>query len=785
MNFSSVSSVLFSKDGGAKLHKIKLLLTQKGTYNFSVRFLLISFIIAIFYFPLLNAIDDENISKPTSYTADGRPIYTVPRIDSPMHIDGIIDEKIWKKALVLELKYEVRPGENIPPPVRTEVLLAYDETNLYIAFRAYDPNPSEIRAHLQDRDNLGGDDWVAVMLDTFNDERRCFDFIVTALGVQADLIETATNEDISWDAIWDSAGRINDWGYAVEMEIPFTSLRFQRNDGPQIWSFDATRRYPRSKPHHIGLFPRDRSNNCYLCQAVKISGFEHATPGHNLEISPTAYAVRTDERTDFPDGDFQVRDQKTEAGLTAHWGMTPNLTLSATINPDFSQVEADSLQLDINEPFALFYPERRPFFTEGTDFFAHPMLDIVYTRTMRDPSFGLKLSGKEGAHTVGAYMVRDEFTNLIFPGSQSSNSTSLRMKSTASIFRYKRDVGNRYTFGFFFTDREAEDYFNRVFEFDSDIRLTNTDRIQLQVMGSSTMYPDETAAEFDQQQGSFNDRAISFEYDHDTRTIGWWADYEEVGTGFRADLGFIPRVDYRNLEGGVNYTWNAKPGCWWSRLWLGSEFNLFNDFDGNLLYKAASLTFVYEGPLQSNSVIHYRRLREAFNGVEFEQNLLYLYNSLNPSGDYNLGVEVLLGDRIDYANTRLGKRLQIAPYIEYKLGLHLRLSAAHTYERLNVEEGRLYTANISRITALYQFNTRAFFRSILQYIDYRYNVELYNDAIDPEYKRLTSQLLFSYKINPRTMLFIGYSDNHYNTQYSGIVQSERTFFVKLGYAWVL
>lgn len=769
----------------AKLAMKKLLLNQKGSYYFIIISLHFALLFVTFYFPLLFAMNDENVSKPTSHTADGRPIYTVPRINSQINIDAVLDEEAWKNALVLELKYEVRPGENVPPPVRTFVLLAYDKSNLYAAFRAYDPEPSEIRAHLQDRDNIGGDDFVALILDTFNDERRSFDFVVTALGVQYDQIETATNEDTGWDAIWDSAGKIYDWGYAVEIAIPFTSLRFQRTDGPQIWSFDASRRYPRSKPHHIAIFSRDRSNNCYLCQAVKISGFEGATPGHNLEINPTVYAVRTDERPEFPEGDFDVRDQKAEAGLTAHWGMTPNLTMSGTVNPDFSQVEADSLQLDINEPFALFYPERRPFFTEGTDFFAHPMLDIVYTRTMRDPSFGLKLSGKEGANTIGAYMVRDEFTNLIFPGSQSSNSTSLRMKSTASIFRYKRDIGNKYTFGFFFTDREAEDYFNRVFEFDSDIRLTNTDRIQLQILGSSTMYPDETAAAFDQQQGSFNDRAISFEYDHNTRTIGWWADYEEVGTGFRADLGFIPRVDYRSFEGGVNYTWNAKPGCWWSRLWLGSEFNLFNDFDGNLLYKAASLTFVYEGPLQSNSVIQYRRLREAFNGVEFEQNFLYLFNSLNPNGDCNLGVEVLLGDRIDYANTRPAKRLQIAPYIDYKLGLHLRLSAAHTYELLNVEEGRLYTANISQFTALYQFNIRTFFRGIIQYVNYDYNPSNYTFDIESNYKHFFSQLLFSYKINARTVLFLGYTDNYYGGQEFGLTQSNRTFFMKLGYAFVL
>ena len=710
--------------------------------------------------------------------------YIVPGTRFEITVDADLSEEAWQDALVLELKYEVRPGENVTPPVRTEVLLTYNSTNFYAAFRCYDPKPSAIRAHLRDRDTLGGDDWIALILDTFNDERRSFDFIVTAQGVQFDQIESQSGEDEGWDTIWDAASRITDWGYLVEIAIPFSSLRFQRQSGPQIWGFDAVRRYPREHAYHIGLFPRDRSNNCYMCQAVKIKGFEGASPGRNVEIDPTVIAFRSEDRPDFPQGNLKKRSQETELGLTARWGVTPNLTFNLTANPDFSQVEADAQQLDINEPFALFYPERRPFFTEGTDFFA-ALKNIIYTRTMRDPAWGLKLTGKEGANTIGAYVVRDEITNLIFPASQRSSSTSLDRENTSSVFRYKRDFGSRYTAGLLATDREAKNYFNRVFGFDLDFRFTPTNQIQLLVLGSSTKYPNEVTQSFNQSTGTLNDRLLSFEYDHYTRTWGWWADYEEAGSEFRADLGYFPRVGYRNVEGGVLHNWNAAPGSWWSSFRVGSEFNYFEESDGKLLNQQASLWFSYGGTMQSSLFLRGWRTREAYANQEFDITYFLIQGGIWPTSNLQLNAYTMFGDQIDYANTRLGKRFRLNPWLTYNLGKHLRLSLDHTYERMTVQEARLYTANISQLTAIYQFNVRTFFRTIIQYVDYEYNPSNYTFNIDSEDRRFFTQLLFSYKFNPRTVLFLGYTDNYQGSQDFELTQSDRTFFIKLGYAWVL
>jgi hypothetical protein len=708
----------------------------------------------------------------------------VPKTASGITVDAVLDEGAWQEALVIELNYEVRPGENVPPPVSTEVLLTYDADNLYAAFRCHDPEPSAIRAHLRDRDTLGGDDWVALILDTFNDQRRSFDFIVTAHGVQFDEIESQSGEDPGWDAIWASASRITSWGYAVEMAIPFSSLRFQRTGGPQVWGFDAVRRYPRDHPYHIGTFPRDRSNNCYLCQSIKIQGFEDVSPGRNIELDPTVIAFRTDTRPDFPEGELEKEDQKAEVGFTAGWGITPNMTFNFTANPDFSQVEADARQLEINEPFALFFPERRPFFTEGADFFA-ALENVIYTRTIREPSWGFKLTGKEGANTVGTYVMRDDITNLVFPGPQGSSATTMDTANTAAVFRYKRDFGSRYTAGLLGTVREGPGYHNRVFGADLDFRFTPTNQIQLLVLRSSTEYPTDIQESFGQTSGSNGDHLISFEYDHYTRTWGWWADYEEAGENFRADLGYYPRVGYRNVEGGVLRTWNGRPGSWWSTIRAGADYSYFGERDGGLLERSGTLWLNYQGTMQSFLGLEAWQARYAYAGEEYDLTGGFIQAGFWPASDLQIGASVIVTDEIDYANARLGSRVRITPWMSYNLGRHFRLALNHNFERMNANDARLYTANISQLTAVYQFNVRMFFRAILQYVNYDYNPDNYTFEQDSEDRRLFSQLLFSYKLNARTVLFLGYADNHRGNEDFSITQSDRTLFVKLGYAWTM
>ncbi|MFC1530316.1 DUF5916 domain-containing protein [Gemmatimonadota bacterium] len=714
--------------------------------------------------------------------------HLLPRTETRPRIDGEVTENLWNRALMIPLEVEVSPGENIPAPVRTFVQLIHDDTHLYAAFRCFDPDPSEIRAHLSDRDALGNDDWVGIVLDTFNDERRSFMLMSNPLGVQGDLIEAESGgdrpQDDSWDMAWASAGILTDDGWQVEMAIPFNQLRFQRTEGPQIWGFDAVRRYPRSQDHLIGSFPRDRSNNIYLSQALKIKGFDGVSPGHAVELIPTITGVRTDIRDPMPSGSFRKDNQDFEAGITMSLEITPNMVLNGTVNPDFSQVEADARQLDINQPFALYYRERRPFFVEGADYF-DTLKDVIYTRTIRNPDYGLKLTGKEGANTIGAYAARDEVTNLIFPGSQGSGSTSLQTESTAAVLRYRRDLGRRSTVGALATLREADGYANRVGGIDGDIRLSPTDQIQFQVLTSVTDYPDATALANGQETGDFSGNYYAFEYDHNSRTAGWWLDYDYVTSGFRADLGFIPRVDFRNLEGGWSWNWNPGPDSWWSVLRIGGQASYYEDQAGNMLEQGASLWGFYAGPMQSSLMISGARFREEFQSSTYDLTSFEVGGSFRPTGDLRIGLQTIFGDRIDYANNRPGEQFLLSAFADWNLGRHLNLVMSQMLERLKVPDGRLYTANISQLGAVWQFNVRTFLRAIVQHVDYDRNTDLYLFPIDREYRNLTSQLLFSYTINPRTVLYLGYNDSHLGSEAFSLTRQEKTFFMKLGYSWFL
>ena len=724
-----------------------------------------------FFFARDKAVEDKNA------------LYQVPGTSLPIKVDGVITEEAWDNALKMELKYEVEPGENIPAPVKTEFLLTYNKSYLYAAFRCFDPEPSKIRAHLSDRDTDYGDDFVAVALDTFNDERKNYVFWSNPHSVQIDEVMVGLYvNDISWDARYKSVGKITDWGYCIEMAIPFSSIRFQRTGAGQTWGIDAWRSYPRSVPHVLGLFPRDRGNNCYQCQMIKVEGFAGCKPGRNLEVAGTLTGVRTDSRGDMPDGPMEKYNQDVEVGGTAQWGITPNLALSATVNPDFSQVEADARQLDINEPFALYYTEKRPFFSTGANYFTTAM-DAVYTRTIRDPSWGIKIAGKEGKNSIGAFFVRDELTNLIFPGSQYSRSTSLDLPSDAAVVRYKRDIGSKYTLGALFTNRESSDYFNRVAGLDGSLLFSKTNRMKFEILGSVTRYPDPVADQFGQERGDMKDTYFNVELFHEARGFSIYGGYLNIGNDFRADLGFIPKVGYRQFYTVSLYNWYAKPGKWWTRCYAGGMFYHGKDHMGDLLYRRFEGFFKLYGALHTQFFLKVDHDREAYNGSDFDLTYVTMNARFNPSDNLYLRLKIIYGDRIDYDNTRLGRRLNIAPIMRYSLGNHVRLDFSHTYERMESHDKVLYTANITQGIVIYQFNTRTFFRSIFQYVDYKYNTDNYIFERQPEYKNLFVQLLFSYKLNPQTVLFLGYTENYLGNRDYPITRSDRTLFLKIGYAW--
>lgn len=713
--------------------------------------------------------------------------HVIPKISQGIAIDGELNEAAWSSAYTFDLNYEIRPGENISPPVKTILYLMYDDTHLYVGFRAHDPNPEDIRARLTDRDSAFADDFVGIVIDTFNDQRRAFEFFVNPFGVQMDLIQDDINdsEDSSWNAIWDSAGTINEQGYQVEMAIPFTQIRFQDSEDNQTWGLDAVRVYPRTDRTLIALNPRDRDVNSYLSQLMKIKGFKGVERGRNLEITPTVTAFKTQARPDFPNGDLEDSTSDSDAGVSLRWGVTPNMTINGTINPDFSQIEADSVQLDINQTFALYFQETRPFFLDQADYFDTPMMNLVYTRNVADPSYAVKVTGKEGPHTFGIFTAEDEVTNLIVPGSFGSDSGSFGFKSQATVARYRYDLGENSTIGASLIDRQGDGYQNTVLAVDTRYQITENDMFRASFAGSQSTYNQEVIDHFGMEDGEISDRALSMSYRHSTRNYWVNASYTDYGKDFRADVGFIPQVDYTKIIVGGGREFWGEEGAFFRRITISGDWDKTEDQSGNLIeeeYEAyiygiapRNIFFFFGGGVRDR----------AFNGVTFDNH--WLQGELN--GDFTSffrgGAFVRRGKYIDFANTREADRFYVNFWSQTRLGDHFSVNFGYNYEILDVEGGqRLYSTHVPEVRAVYQFDRRMFIRAIFQYVNINRDPALYKFDVNESTETLLSQLLFSYKINPQTVLYLGYSDNYRGNQNYDLTQTDRTLFMKIGYAWL-
>jgi Domain of unknown function (DUF5916)/Carbohydrate family 9 binding domain-like len=714
-----------------------------------------------------------------------RSVYRVERTESTVEIDGQLDEAVWKKEPTFLLDFETRPAENEKAPVRTEVWITYDVNDLYVGIKAYDPEPAAIRARYSDRDSAYSDDFVGVIFDTFNDERRAFEFFVNPLGVQMDLTqnEMTGNEDDSWDAIWDSAGRITAEGYEVEMRIPFSSLRFPRSSDEMTWGATAIRLYPRDQRHHLDLQPLMRGNNCFLCQIAKLQGFAGVEPARSIELDPTLTASQTATRPDFPNGSLEDGNTDTEPGLTAHWGITPNLTFTGALNPDFSQVEADVAQLDVNTQFALFYPEKRPFFLEGADLF-DTRFNAIYSRNIADPLWGAKVTGKEGPNALGVIVARDRTTNFLIPSSQSSDLASFDEENTSSVIRYRRDLFGSTTGGFFYTGREGDGFHNRVFGSDVLFRWNDTEAARVELLGSATQYPSQIAEDYGQSADPISDMAIRAVYQHTSRNWMYYVLYRDVGSDFRADLGFVPQADFRERNASLERAWYPEKGGW-TQLRLGAEFDGFDDHDGQRLERRAQVYTWAQGPRQSFVQLALFAGDQFYNGETFETDHLNAFGEAQVAKNVYVSLDSTVGDRVDFANTRQGKQLRLDPGLRLDLGRHLRLNLDHSYETLDVDQGKLFTANLTQLRATYQFNVRSLVRVVSQYLDVERDPLLYVNVVDRVSKSLFNQLLYSYKINPQTVLFLGYSDSHFGDEGLDLTQESRTLFFKVGYAWLL
>ncbi len=723
-------------------------------------------------------------------TAPPTATFGVTRATSPIRIDGVLDEAAWERATAVPLAYEWSPGDNIPAPVRTDCLVTYDDGYFYVAFRAHDPRPQEIRSPLMDRDDtdtLIQGDHVGIMIDTFNDERRAFEFRVNPRAVQADAIFSEQDgiEDFSWDMIWDARARVTDNGYVVEVALPLKQLRFPGGGTPQVWGFEAFRSWPRNVRHRISSMYRDRNKQCILCQENKLSGIEGLLPGRNLELDPTLTSTRTD-RLDSSETGLTSGKIDGAAGLTGRWSVTSDLTLNGTINPDFSQIEADVAQLDVNTRFALYYPEKRPFFLAGLDYFSTP-IQTVFTRTVADPYGGLKLTGKHGANALGVFVTLDRFNNLLIPANQGSSNASVDEKTTAAVVRFRRDIGAGSTIGGLYAGREAKDYHNRQYGIDTFIRISPSKSLRIQLLRSDTTYPLQIAEDYGQSSRAFGGEALFTDFQHQSRKWLGYASFEAYSPGFRSDSGFVSRVDYRNAYGQIQRRFYGAAKSWFTTLDVGMRSWTSTRSDWSLTDRTIAGFVNFEGPLQSSFTFNGAHDLVEYQGIRYNYWRPNFFVGIKPTGNTNFNMFGRFGDGVDYANARKATRaLQFGPSIEYRPAAQVSLSLTHSFDELTVAGGRLYRANLTQARLVYNLSVRSFVRAILQYTDITRNPALYTYETSAHSRRLFTQFLFSYKLNPQTVVFAGYSDNYTgaDTPAADLRRQDRTFFVKLGYAWM-
>lgn len=749
-----------------------------GTAAFVAAFL-------IFVLPVNSASPAREQDRASS--EDQARSFTVRPATSKIMVDGVLDEQAWADAASGDLPYEWLPGDNVPAPVETEFLITFSTQHLYIAMRCFDPEPERIRAHLMDRDAMDKfiqDDHVSILIDPFNDERRGFQFRVNPLGVQADanFSELEGYEDFSWDAIWASAGAVTEWGWALEIAIPFNQLRFPSGDGVQTWGLSVERTYPRSVRHRMISHKRNRNQACILCQMNKVTGFQGMKTGWGLELAPTLTANRTETRPEFPEGSMQKDEQMLEPGLTMRWGVTPNLILNAAINPDFSQVEADVAQLSVNTRFALRYPEKRPFFLEAADFFLTPV-EAVFTRTVADPDGGLKFTGKIGKNAIGVFGAYDRVNNLLFPSNQGSQQASLDQNVPGGVFRYRRDVGEGSALGVLYTGRQSGDYYNHGAGVDGFFRLSRTKTLNFQYLHSETEYSEQVADEYGQQRGRFGGDAFEASLSHFGRDWIYVLGYRDFSPGFRADYGYVPRVDVRRGTAGLHRMFWGEPGGWYTRLMAAANAEVVYDHSGKLTDGSVEIMGQYQGPLQSAVLLSYSRIREHFAGEDYDLNQGILVGEIKPMGGLSFTAASVYGGAVDYANAREARQLVLAPVLGFSLGKHIEVNLQQTFQRMAAEGNKIYTANLLQGRFIYNFTTRSFVRLILQYLDLSRDPDMYVFPVSEKTQTLFTQFLFSYKLNPQTVMFVGYSDNYLGMTDVDLAQLDRTFFVKLGYAW--
>ena len=729
------------------------------------------------------------------------PGFTIRRAAGAITVDGDLSDPGWQGIEAITTWYETNPGDNIEPKVKNEAYLTYDDHYFYAAFRFEDPKPAGIRGPIGDHDAVpSSTDYAGVIVDTHNDGKTAQMFLANPHGVQYDAISSdATGEDNSPDFFWDSEGKTTATGWTLEIRIPFSSLRYANEAEPR-WRILLYRNYPRDRRYQFFTARLPRDVNCFICNSSPMSGLAGLPHGSHMVVAPFVTAQR--QSFPVPDlGDPLHSDGiEGDAGVDLKWSPATSVAIDATVNPDFSQVESDVAQIVANERFALFFPEKRPFFLEGVDLLATP-IQAVYTRTVTDPQAGLRATGKIGDAAYTALITRDQGGGrAVLPGPQGSSFVRQDFDSDVGILRLRHDLGRSFV-SFLATGRSIEDQgiastgptlensgHNVVLGPDFQWRPRGADSFTGQALWSQSRTPMRTDLTSVWDGRTLSDHALQLSWSHGTRRVDWYLQGQDFGPDFRADDGFVPQVGYREIYGETGYTIRPKD-AFLSRVRFFTANYYDVDPDGHALNQHVSIGSGGDGGFNSFYRVELNHDKILVGTAWLERFRPHITLQANPGRVVNqLSTEAFVAQEIDFDNARRGRGLTLLNSATVRPSDHLELRANVNFRRLDVNgsagSARLFTAQVERVRAQWSFSSRSFVRLIGQYQQTRRDTSLYSFAVPVKEADFNVSGLFAFKLNWQTVAYAGYGDSREFDEVSGrLEKSGRQAFTKISYAW--
>jgi hypothetical protein len=691
-------------------------------------------------------------------------VVTISPTRTPPLIDGILDDTAWETATKFENFKTIKPDYGKEPGQKTIAYMTYDAGNIYFAVRCFDNEPDKIKTSVSSRDDMFQDDHVVIMLDTFNTMQESYGFFLNPEGIQGDaMINADGNGDASFDMVWYSKGTIDDEGYAVESRIPLQSIRFPGKETITL-RIGFFRQMVRSSEQ--ASFPpmyADKGSILKQSQPISVTGWKYKRV---VEILP---ALTHSTRQSTAQGKMQTDEKNTDFSLTGKFGLTSDLTLDGTYNPDFSQVEADAGQIDINLRYELFYPEKRPFFLEGNDIFQFagnveegPLATVVHTRTIVNPIFGLKMAGKLGRKSsLSAIYALDDLPD-----------DPVDSHPDFMIARYKFALKEDSYIGGFYTGREYGRGFNRVVGADGRFRLTQASIADFHLFGA-----------FTQRNGTAetsSDHALGLHYVYGTRKVIIDLGYQDISKNFQVDTGYVTRTGIRRFSALGMYRFYPKSNFfqriepfYWSFHLYDTEDKMFETVNlFTLRFWLPRSTMFRIDTLFANEVYEGERFGRGGAGFQAESQItkqVFLNLFFRRTGSVFYDPE----DPYQGYGNRVGGYLQYQPLD--KLSFILSLSYVDFFRESDKQ--KIYDYAIIRSRNTFQINKYLFLRAILEYNSFQ--------------ERLTLDTLISFTYIPGTVIYAGYGSAFEKVEWDGFDyresdnfhETKRGFFFKVSYLW--